>query len=252
MALDEAILLLGGATPTLRLYSWSSPCLSIGYSQEVARDVDLGACRRLGVGLVRRPTGGGAILHDKEVTYSLVAPEAHPAVCGNVEASYRKVALGLMAGLASLGLHPEMAPAAGRAAGGNAACFSRPSAYELTVAGRKLAGSAQCRRQGRLLQHGSLLLDLEPGLALEVLKPPAGQDRNAWVEAFQTRAISLRDALGRPVSFEEVSPAVAWGFEEALGLKLEPSELTREEWDLARTLRQEKYATSAWNMARAR
>ncbi len=250
MALDEAILLLGGTTPTLRLYSWSSPCLSIGYSQEVGRDVDLDACRRLGIGLVRRPTGGGAILHEADMTYSLVAPETHPAVCGSVVDSYRKVSLGLMAGLAHLGLNPEMAPAISKPVASNAACFYHPSAYELTVDGRKLAGSAQCRRQGMMLQHGSVLLEMDPSRAVEVLKPPLGEDRLSWAEGFLKRAICLREALGKKVSFEEAARAVGGGFRESLGLDLDPGDLTPEELDLARLLREEKYANSAWNLAR--
>lgn len=250
MALDEAILLLGQPTPTLRFYSWSPPCLSIGYSQAVARDVDLEACRRLGIGLVRRPTGGGAILHHGELAYSLVAPEAHPAVSGSIVESYRKVSHGLMAGLAHLGLAPQMAPAVGAGGATSAACFDSPSACELTVGGRKLVGSAQCRRNGTVLQHGSLLLDLDHRQALEVLRTPPGEDHRSWAEGLRRRATCLREALGRPVSFGESAQALAWGFQGALGLELEAGQPSPEEWESAQRLRREKYASPAWTLAR--
>lgn len=248
MAMDEAILRLG-LRPTLRLYSWSHPCLSIGYSQPLA-EVDQEACRRLDIDLVRRPTGGGAILHHWEVTYSLVAPEGHPAVSGAILDSYRKVSRGLAAGLARLGLAPEMAPAAPGEAAPGAACFHNPSAYELTVGGRKIAGSAQCRRRGVVLQHGSLLLDLDRRRALEVLRPPAKKSFAAWVESLQSRATCLRETLGRPVSFEEVAGALVEGFQEALGLELEAGQPDPEEWETAKRLRWEKYTDPAWTMAR--
>lgn len=250
MALDEAILLLGHLSPTLRFYSWSPPCLSLGYSQEVGRDVDLEACRRLGIALVRRPTGGGAILHHRELTYSLVAPEAHPAISGSIVESYRKVSQGLMAGLAHLGLSPQMAPAAGAGAARSAACFDSASAGEVTVEGRKLAGSAQCRRKGKILQQGSLLLEMDPLQALEVLKAPPGKGHRSWAEGLGVRATCLREALGRPVCFGEVAQALALGFQEALGLELEAGQPSLEEWELAQRLRREKYASPAWTMAR--
>lgn len=250
MALDEAVLLFGWPTPTLRFYSWSPPCLSIGYSQVVVNDVELEACRRLGIDLVRRPTGGGAILHDAELTYCVVAPEDHPAVSGSILESYRRISRALVAAMRQLGLAPQVAPTPAKNQAATSACFHNPSAHEVMVAGRKLVGSAQCRREGMVLQHGSLLLDLDPIRALQVLKPPQGQDHQAWAETFRKRAICLREALGRCVPFQEAAHAVARGFEDALGLELEAAELSPEEWELARRLRREKYACDGWNMAR--
>lgn len=250
MALDEAILLQANPSPALRLYSWSGPWLSIGYSQVVQKDVDVAACQRLGIGLVRRPTGGGAILHHAELTYCLVAPEDHDSVKGSILESYCKVSRGLVAGLTSLGINPEMTPADCRNNRSSSSCFLSPSAYEVVVGGRKLAGSAQWRHRGMLLQHGSVLLDLDPLLYAEVLKLPPGEDRDTWAGGFARRAVCLREALGRSIGFAEAADAIVRGYKEALRLELQEEGLTEQEWEAADALRSEKYGSPDWNLAR--
>jgi lipoate-protein ligase A len=162
MAVDE-MLLDGSATAapfTLRFYTWRVPTVSLGYMQPWRQGVDAKLARRLGVDLVRRPTGGRAVLHSDELTYSLVGPSEHGPLAGGVVETYRRVAEGLCAGLRQLGADVDVVRPVGRGErrGRTGACFSSRSRYELTHHNRKLVGSAQRRSDGRVLQHGSMPL----------------------------------------------------------------------------------------------
>ncbi len=253
MAVDEAILeahIAGQAPPTVRLYRWQPACLSIGYFQRAAKEVDEEGCRRLGVDWVRRPTGGRAILHDVELTYSVVAGEGEAAVEGGVLESYRKISAGLVAGLRLLGAPAEMAPEMARGAGlGSAACFDAPSAYEVTIHGRKVIGSAQVRRGGALLQHGAILLEVDIARQVGVLRPPPGVTQAQLGELLAPRLISLGEALGRPVAPDELAAALRAGFEAAWGRPLREGDLTEGERQRVGALR-EKYRSDAWNRRR--
>ncbi|MBL8145100.1 MAG: lipoate--protein ligase family protein, partial [Anaerolineae bacterium] len=159
MAVDEALLRsvgAGDAPPALRLYDWQPPTLSLGFGQAL-RDVDEGRLAERGWGLVRRLTGGRAILHVDELTYSITLPPGHPLARGSVVESYQRISAALGAAARALGAPVQAERAAGLGLG-SAVCFETPSHYELTVNGRKLAGSAQARRNDGLLQHGSLPL----------------------------------------------------------------------------------------------
>lgn len=159
MAVDDALLRDEPDGWTLRFYTWETPTISIGYAQPLQRAVDERLARRRHIPLVRRPTGGRAVLHADELTYAIAAPADRGALAGGVSASYRRIAAGLQAGLRRLGAAVQVErtgatpPSAHRGA-----CFSARTRYELSVDGRKLVGSAQRRLGGRLLQHGSLLL----------------------------------------------------------------------------------------------
>src|SRR5579862_1595125 len=164
MALDAAIMDAvadGRVPPTLRFYQWSPPCLSLGKRQPLD-SVDLAACATDGVDVVRRPTGGFAILHTDELTYSIATLPHDPRAAGAILDAYRKLSQGLLSGLAHLGVDATMNPvhlgANLNGTNASAACFESPSAYEIVVGGRKLIGSAQTRPAGRVLQHGSLPL----------------------------------------------------------------------------------------------
>jgi lipoate-protein ligase A len=253
MAVDEAILeayIAGEAPPTVRLYRWRPACLSIGYFQRAAKEVDEEGCRRLGVDWVRRPTGGRGILHDVELTYSVVAGEGEATVEGGVLESYRKISAGLVAGLRRLGAPAEMVPEKARGAGlGSAACFDAPSAYEVTIHGRKVIGSAQVRRGGALLQHGAILLEVDVAKQVGVLQPPPGMSQAQLGEMLAPRLISLGEALGQPVTAEELAAALRAGLEESWAQALHEGELTTGERSRLPALR-EKYASEAWNRRR--
>ena len=249
MAVDEAILRAVATRqvpPTLRFYAWEPACLSLGRAQTAA-DVDLEALRAAGFDLVRRPTGGKAILHVDELTYSVVAPQDDPRVAGDIVESYRRLSAGLLRGLERLGVaglaadRQKPLPRFGVAGGGNGpVCFEVPSDYEITAGGRKLVGSAQMRTRSVALQHGALPLygDLTRICPLLTAYPDPARVR--------ARATTVEEALGRSVTWDEAADALAAGYAEALNLHLEPGTLTGEERVRAEELRATKYAMDKW------
>ncbi|MEM7125265.1 MAG: biotin/lipoate A/B protein ligase family protein [Chloroflexota bacterium] len=197
MAIDQAIAesaAEGTSPPTLRFYRWSPPAVSIGRYQP-SSEIDFDAATNLGYEVVRRSTGGRAILHIDELTYSVAASRDEPRVQGSVMDSYLRLSNGLLAGLANLGVHADKADAHVRAGKDvSAACFEVPSAYEITVEGRKLIGSAQSRRRNYVLQHGTLPLkgDITRLLSVLILTET---DRKALAEQLALRACVLSTAL---------------------------------------------------------
>src|SRR3972149_8392190 len=163
MAVEEAILesaRKGEAPPTLRLYDWQPACLSLGFAQSLT-DVDASALQQRGWDLVRRPTGGRAILHTDELTYSVIGPTSEPRLAGSILESYQRLSQALLHSLELLGLpvRQQSRPSgSGNGQANNPVCFEVPSDYEIALGGKKLVGSAQARRKGGLLQHGSLPL----------------------------------------------------------------------------------------------
>jgi lipoate-protein ligase A len=248
MALDEAIMeavATGEAPPTLRFYQWAPPCLSLGKRQPLD-GVDLATCRADGVDVVRRATGGWAILHTDELTYSVALRPDDPRVSGAILDTYRTLSRGLIAGLRLLEADAAMNPVtSGRAQNTSAACFEVPSAYEITVGGRKLMGSAQTRPAGKVLQHGSLPLYGDIARVARYLTFTSEQEREALQTHLRERATTLSDALGRITSFAEVAQAMARGFAEALNVELAPGEPSTREKAMARTLRDGKLAELA-------
>ncbi len=243
MAVDEAILHAVGtrhSPPTLRLYGWEPPCLSVGRGQPT-QDVDRRALEEAGYGLVRRPTGGRALLHIDELTYSIAVPEDDPRVGGGVVESYRRLSAGLVRGLVRLGVADIVADerAENRGVEG-AVCFEVPSDYEITVGGKKLVGRAQMRAQGVVVQHGAIPLagDIARICPFLIGLPDAARVR--------ARATTVERALRRRVSWEEAADALAGGVAEALNLKLDLDQLTADESAAARELRARKYTTEAW------
>jgi lipoate-protein ligase A len=250
MAIDEAILECVAShrcPPTLRLYAWVPACLSLGYAQPVAQ-VDTDRLDRRGWHLVRRPTGGRAILHTDELTYSLSAPADDPHVAGGVLGSYRHLSAGLTRALGLLGLQVEVQPQEklDEAARLNPVCFEVPSAYELTVDGRKLVGSAQTRRMGGVLQHGSVPLEGDIARITDALHYATEEERALAAEQVRGRAATVGQLLGRTVTWREAAQAMADGFSEALGLHLVQGELTDEEATCSRVHQAERYANADW------
>lgn len=244
MAIDEAILRAVAdekAPPTLRIYAWEPGCLSLGRSQSMD-DVDLKALTASDFGLVRRPTGGRAILHVDELTYSVVAPREEPRVVGNILESYRRLSKGLLRGLERLGVPDVVADqrAENRRRDFGPVCFEIPTDYEITVDGRKLVGSAQMRAQRTVLQHGALPLYGDITRICPLLAAHPDPDR------VRARATTVAEALGRSVTWAEAADAIAAGFAEALNLRFEPAALSEEEQARAERLRAEKYATEEW------
>jgi lipoate-protein ligase A len=243
MALDEAIMeavATGDSPPTLRFYQWEPPCLSLGKRQPLD-GVDLAACRADGVDVVRRATGGWAILHTDELTYSVALRPGDPRVSGAILDTYRALSQGLIAGLRFLGADAEMNPVIpGGAQNTSAACFEVPSAYEITLSGRKLIGSAQTRPAGKVLQHGSLPLFGDIARVARYLTFASEQERQALTTHLRERATTLSDALGQSMAFSEAAQAVARGFTEALNVDLTPGEPSANERAAARRIHDHK------------
>jgi lipoate-protein ligase A len=248
MGLDEALALScarGEGGPALRLYAWNPPTVSLGYAQPVAGAVDLEACRRLGVGLVRRMTGGRAVLHQHELTYAVAFPEGLFGP-GGVEEDYRRISRGLLLGLRRLGVRADLTRGPSGRGARSSVCFLATSRFELAVEGRKLVGSAQRRLRGAVLQHGSVLVDLEPAVweaALPALRRPASRD---WTASIVTLAALLG---GRP-PLVRVEEALRQGFEEALGRCLPEALPSPAEVEAAAALSRGRYARSEWNKHR--
>ncbi len=265
MALDEALLdsVVRGGTPVIRFYTWRPATLSLGVNQPLG-EIDRAACEGRGFGLVRRITGGRAVLHQHELTYSVIAPESDWRVAGGVIESYRKISAALIAGLQSLGADVTMSPpnrAAFRAmsearryrdlaeleqSNHGAVCFDTASAYELTANGRKLVGSAQARRGGALLQHGSILLDIDWEAWASVFAYASEAGRQRAFQKLPTRMTSLRRELGREVSAEQVCAALRESFERVFELSLTEAGPTDEERAAAGRLASEKYGSDSW------
>ncbi len=253
MAVDEAILEAigrGEVKPTLRLYAWEPACLSLGYAQPLA-DADLQVLATEGWDIVRRATGGRAILHTDELTYSVAGPQDEPRLTGGVLESYRRLSEALLAALLKLGLPAEALPQpitpGANGSSKEPVCFEVPSNYEITVHRKKLIGSAQARKKEGVLQHGTLPLFGDLTRITQVLTYSTDEERQTVAQRLLTRATNVEMVLDRAVSWEEAAEAFAWAFTETLNLKLEPAELTLTEKSRAEELVKEKYAHPSWN-----
>ena len=249
MALDESILEQVGrraSLPTLRLYAWDPACLSLGHAQPFA-DVDMTRLKERGWEVVRRATGGRAILHTDELTYSVIAPNDEPRVAGSVLESYNRLAQALLLGVKNLELSVEMKE--GKANGNsipNPVCFEVPSVYEITVDGKKLIGSAQARKKEGMLQHGSLPLT---GDLTRICQALVFENETARADASKrllARATTVESALGRAISWETAAQAFIHAFEAQLGLSLERGDVTESESRRADELVKEKYIHPSW------
>lgn len=244
MAVDESLLDAYAAEdpprpPTLRLYGWQSPTLSIGRSQPAAGGVEPGLLGSENIGLVRRPTGGFAVLHDRERTYAVAARIPTEELSGGVLEAYRRIAEALRAAFRRLGLDPMMVPRAVPQRRRSVFCLEQPAPYELEVGGAKLVGSAQRRRRRGLLQHGSIFLELDAGRLGRLARSEGGLRRPL---------LGLQDVLGRPLDPAELDEAIVAGFEEAFGARLVPGGLSPEEVGRARLLERLKYGTRCWTL----
>jgi len=251
MALDEAILEAVGrkaSPPTLRLYAWQPACMSLGYSQPAA-DVDRDVVDQRGWHLVRRPTGGRAILHTDELTYSVIAPLDEPRVAGSVLESYRRLSVALLKALELLGIPAQAAkeyPNTVKTNSGGPVCFDVPSNYEITASGKKLIGSAQARRMGGVLQHGSLPLYGDLTRIIQGLAYADDSARHMAAQRLLERAATVEMILNKAPSWEEAANAFRSGFQKALNLSFEEYQPNADEIERAKELAIHKYASDQW------
>ena len=223
MAVDRAILTAcdrGQAPATLRLYGWDRPTLSIGYSQNEVKDVDTKQCERRNIPVVRRFTGGRALLHQYEFTYSFVGPVPHPGFPGNLSGDFCAISKAVILSLKKAGVeNPEMVGKEKRdsARGRNLspACFSASNHGEIRVNGKKLAGSAQRRLNGAFLQHGSILIDKDIELAHSLLRYSSETEKNKVFQDFVSNTLTLRELLPTKIEWEKLCQCFADGFQES-------------------------------------
>jgi lipoate-protein ligase A len=253
MAVDEAILEhigRGESFPTLRLYAWNPASLSLGHAQPFA-DVDSARLKERGWEVVRRATGGRAILHTDELTYSVTGSAEEPVLAGGVLESYNRLAQALLLAVKNLGLAVEMKDAkpvgtAASVTNANPVCFEVPSTYEITVSGKKLIGSAQARKKEGVLQHGSLPLTGDLTRICQALVFENEPARANAAQRLLARATTVESALGRAVSWEAAAQAFIDAFERQLGLCFERGELSESELKRAEALVKEKYGHPSW------
>jgi lipoate-protein ligase A len=250
MALDETILEhigRGDSIPTLRLYAWEPACLSLGHAQSFA-EVDTARLKKNGWEVVRRATGGRAILHTDELTYSVIAPLYEPRVEGSILESYNRLGQALLLAVQQLEVSVEMKEGKTNddTEKNNPVCFEVPSTYEITVDGKKLIGSAQARRKDGVLQHGSLPLTGDLTRICQALVYENETARENASKRLLERATTVESALGRMVSWETAARAFIHAFEVQLGLSFERGELSESESKRTGELVREKYDHPSW------
>lgn len=248
MALDAAILEAverGTVLPTLRLYDWSPPCLSLGYSQPFS-DVDLKRLESHGWDVVRRPTGGRAILHTDELTYSVIGPRTDPRLKGGLMDSYRRISRALFQALHNLGLPVEVHTGKNPLAHHQPVCFENPSDFEITVNGKKIIGSAQARKKKGILQHGSLPLTGDLTRITKALVYSSEEERAIAGKTLLEKADTVWGVLGQEVSWDSAARAFQEAFNEVLQLNLVEDTFTSEEIETAMNLAENQFGASDW------
>jgi len=256
MALDEALLdwhSEGLIPPVIRFYEWNPATLSIGYFQTVEKEIDIEAVKRLGLGFVRRPTGGRGVLHEHELTYSVIVTESYPSMPATVTEAYRVISEGLLLGFQNLGLNAYFSVPNTDEQKENlknpksAVCFDAPSWYELVVEGKKVAGSAQTRQKGVILQHGAILLDLDEDKLIQTFKFASEEVREKVRKGLSQKAVSINKIISKPVTMEECKTAFKKGFADALEIELVEYNLTQEQKNYVKQLEVTRYANDKWN-----
>lgn len=254
MAMDEALLNFvsrGEIDPVIRFYTWDPATLTIGYFQRLKKEIDIDKVKEKGYGLVRRQTGGRGVLHDKELTYSVIVPESHPKMPKTVTEAYRVISQGLLEGFKLLGFDAYFAVPKSKEEREklkqprSSVCFDAPSWYELVVEGRKIAGSAQTRQKGVILQHGSILKDIDIDDLFDMFIFKNERLKDKMKQAFIDKAVAINDISDKVVSLKEMEAAFEKGFQKGLDINFKPLELTKEQQAEVKELA-EKYKSDEW------
>lgn len=224
MAIDEALIENIGDAPILRIYGWRPAAVSIGYFQSIKEEVDLEKCSKIGVDVVRRLTGGGAVLHEFELTYSFITKQ-YPQ---NIMESYRWICEAIVVSINRLGFDASFVPL-----------------NDIVVQGKKVSGSAQTRRNGVLLQHGTLLLSVDVDKMFSILKVPTEKLRDKIIKDVKKRVTSLSGT-----TFDDMASSLKNSFATKFDAKLAADTLRTEEVSRARWLAEWKYSSKEWNLRR--
>lgn len=251
MAIDEAIFretIKNNKPPTIRFYGWRPAAVSIGYFQDINKEVNIEKCRAEGIDIVRRISGGKAVSHCDEVTYSVIACDTEDLFPANILGTYKIISNCIARGLACLGIEAILAET-GRSLSDNdfkACCFSAPSRNELLVSERKICGSAQFRTNGGFLQHGSILMNFDSVKTASLLLPVR---TDAQLQKLKNSVAAINEEIDHPVDEKQVCTSLKRGFAEVLGVKFVEETLTSAEAELANKLIN-KYKDLRWNMDR--
>ena len=254
MAMDEALLNFvsrGEIDPVIRFYTWNPATLSIGYFQRLQKEIDIDKVKEKGYGLVRRQTGGRGVLHDKELTYSVIVPESHPNMPSTVTEAYKIISQGLLEGFKNLGFETYFAIPRSKEERDklkqprSSVCFDAPSWYELVVEGRKIAGSAQTRQKGVILQHGSILQDIDIDDLFDMFKFKNERLKAKMKENFVQKAVAINDISNQHRTLNEMENAFEAGFKKGLNIDFKPLELTEKQLEEVQEL-EDKYRSEAW------
>ena len=278
MAIDEAILTYC-KIPTLRVYGWKPAAISIGYNQDAEKEINIDYCGKNKICIVRRLTGGKAVFHDKEITYSLILPENSDLVPFEINESYKVIANALIIALNKIGLNAEMKKAPEKVK--TPICFNSSNWYELLVNGKKISGSAQRRLDGKVLQHGPILIDFDYEKNSKLFNSNGDSDT---LNNLKNRITSLKNELdnnknksykndetspiiktnktklnkkiknkknakdNNRISYNSLAGAIKLGFKENFGFEIVEGNLTKEEVILRNKLKKEKYSKDEWNL----
>lgn len=254
MAMDEALLNFvsrGEIDPVIRFYTWNPATLSIGYFQRLQKEIDIDKVKEKGYGLVRRQTGGRGVLHDKELTYSVIVPESHPNMPSTVTEAYKIISQGLLEGFKNLGFETYFAIPRSKEERDklkqprSSVCFDAPSWYELVVEGRKIAGSAQTRQKGVILQHGSILQDIDIDDLFDMFIFKNERLKAKMKENFVQKAVAINDISNQHITLNEMENAFKSGFKKGLNIDFKPLELTKKQLEEVQEL-EDKYRSEAW------
>lgn len=254
MAMDEALLNFvsrGEIDPVIRFYTWNPATLSIGYFQRLQKEIDIEKVNEKGFGLVRRQTGGRGVLHDKELTYSVIVPESHPNMPSTITEAYRVISQGLLEGFKNLGFETYFAVHRSKEEREklkqprSSVCFDAPSWYELVVEGRKIAGSAQTRQKGVILQHGSILQDIDIDELFDMFIFKNDRLKAKMKEAFVEKAVAINDISDTHITLSEMEKAFEEGFKTGLNIEFKPLELSEQQLAEVKEL-EEKYRSDDW------
>ncbi len=236
MAIDEAVLIHiqdRKSISTLRFYGWKPSAISIGYFQSLVDEINLLKCRELGVDYIRRITGGGAVFHEAEVTYSLIAPVGGDFIPQDILESYRKICAGIIEGLKIFKIKTQFVPL-----------------NDINIGQQKISGNAQTRKKGVLLQHGTILLDVDVDKMFSILQVPDEKIKDKLIKDVKERVTSISSLIGQKVTFQEVEKALIRGFKKALNLDYYDQGLIKSELELTKDLVKTKYKSEKWNRKR--
>lgn len=250
MALDEALLETvskGESLPILRFYGWNPPAISLGYFQKIENSIDSEFCKANGIDIVRRITGGRTVLHNHELTYSIIIPESSEFVKGSITEAYKKISIGLLEGLKLCNINAEFSPGIAHQSS-TSACFEASSKYEIVIDGKKLVGSAQTRKKGVVLQHGSIMISFDTNIFAGCLGL-SGAGKEKFVLDYKNKAATIECDYGKYVGKELLIKNIKKSFEEFGDNDLLEDTTTKNEEILSKEL-EKKYSSYKWTFLR--